>query len=640
MKPGFRFFCILILLLCQPSTLFSQSQQGGKAAKFHTKALQYYNASAYDEALEEVLKALKTDDNYIESWLLAGDIYSLQGNKQDAIRSYTKAITIDHNFFPPAVYILANLQFEEKQYSGCIKNYEWYLQYPEARQAEKNKCLKNLVTARFRLEAISNPAPVKPFNLGISVNTKGYEFVNYISPDAERLYFTRRMTSGVVLDENFFFSVSESDTTWHQAKELGSPVNSPGDEGALCISPDGQFLFYSACNRPDGYGSCDIYVSKREGDHWSKPENLGPRVNSSYWETQPSFASDGKTLYFVSNRPGGMGSSDIWISRLDDKGNWTEPVNPGDSINTRESERGPFIHPDGRTLYFSSKGHSGMGEGDIFVSSFDDEGRWSQPLNIGYPLNTEADEVTFIVDNAGKYAYYSSAAEGGYGLQDIYRVILPENIRPLQVTYMKGIVTDSITGRFLSASFKLTDIGSGKPIAHSTSDPVNGEFLICIPSGKKYALAVEKTGYLFYSAHFALEGEAGIRDPYLQNIRLKPIREGETIVMRNIFFETDSSRLLPESETELNSLLDLLNRNPGLRIEISGHTDNTGGESYNQQLSEKRAGAVFHYLTGKGIATLRLSFKGLGASQPVAVNSTPEGRALNRRTEFKVVGVK
>ncbi|MBK6964079.1 MAG: PD40 domain-containing protein [Bacteroidales bacterium] len=639
MNLGFRLFFILLFLYV-PSTMFSQGQPSGRVEKFHSKALMYYNASAYDEALEEVQKALKINDRYIESWLLAGDIYALKGNNQEAIRSYSKAISIDHNFFPPAVYILANLQFEEKQYAACISNYEGYLQYPEARQAEKNKCLKNLGTASFRLDAMANPQPVKPVNLGIAVNTAGYEFVNYISPDVEHLYFTRRMTSGDTRDENFFFSARENDTTWRPAVELGAPVNSPGDEGALCISPDGQYLFYSACNRPDGYGSCDIYVSKREGDRWGKPENLGPGVNSSFWETQPSFAPDGKTLYFVSNRSGGIGSSDIWLSRLDDSGNWSEPENPGTSINTQESERGPFIHPDGKTLYFSSKGHTGMGEGDIFFASLDEEGRWSKPANIGYPLNTEADEVTFVVDNAGKYAYYSSAAEGGSGLQDIYRVIVPEKIRPLPVTYMKGIVTDSLTGRFLSASFKLTDIGSGKPVAHSVSDPVNGEFLICIPSGKKYALAVEKPGYLFYSAHFALEGEAGIREPYLQNIRLKPIREGETIVMRNIFFETDSSRLLPESETELNSLHDLLNQNPGLRIEISGHTDNTGGESYNQLLSEKRAGSVYRYLTGKGIAFQRLSYKGFGATKPVADNSSPEGRAINRRTEFKVLGVK
>lgn len=620
--------------------LISAQEKPGKEVKYHQKALAYYNASALDEALAELAKALKINDHYIESWLLRGDIYSIRGDKKEAIQSYSKAVSIDHNFFPPAVYILANLQFEEHLYAECVRNYEWYLQYPEARQVEKNKCLKNLGLARFRLNAMENPELFRPVNLGTAVNTPGYEFVNYISPDAERLYFTRRLTSGTNRDENFFLANRLSDTTWFTAVELGPPVNTPGDEGALCISPDGQYLFYSACNRPDGYGSCDIYVSKREGNRWGEPQNLGPIVNSSYWETQPSFGSDGRTLYFVSNRPGGQGSSDIWLTRLDSHREWSEPENLGNIINTPESERGPFIHPDGKTLYFSSKGHTGMGEGDIFFSRLNDDGTWTEPVNIGYPLNTEADEVTFIVDNAGKYAWYSSAIAGGFGLQDIYRISLPQSAKPLPVTYMKGIVSDSLNGHFLGASFTLTDLESKKVVVQSQSNSQTGDFLVCIPSGRNYALAVEKPGYLFYSVHFALESEAGTGEPYLRNILLKPIREGETIVLHNIFFETDSSRLLPESEIELNNLLDLLVRNSGLKIEISGHTDNSGGESYNMQLSEKRAEQVYRFLIRKGIALQRLSFKGFGASQPIADNSTPEGKALNRRTEFRVVGVK
>lgn len=636
--PNFSLFFLSLLLI--PVMLFAQSKPNSKEAKFHRKALAYYNASAIDEALDEVKKALKANPEYIESWLLAGDIYSLKADKLQAIQAYSKAVSIDHNFFPPAVYILANLQFEESLYADCIRNYEWYLQYPNARQAEKNKSLKNLATARFRLEAIRNPANVRPVNLGEAVNTAGYEFVNYISPDAEHLYFTRRFTSGQVRDENFFVSDRINDTTWQLSHELGPPVNTPGDEGALCISPDGQYLFYSACNRPDGYGSCDLFAARREGSRWGEPQNLGPVVNTSYWETQPSFASDGMSLYFVSNRPGGQGSSDIWLSRLGSDGNWSEPVNLGSTINTPESERGPFIHPDGQTLYFSSKGHTGMGEGDIFFSKKGQDGNWTEPVNIGFPLNTEADEVTFIVDNAGKYAYYSSAITDGFGLQDIYRVNLPQNVKPLPVSYMKGIVSDSLSGKYLSASFVLTDLETGSLVAQSQSDQLTGAFLICIPSGKEYALAVEKPGYLFYSAHFALDDTSGIKEPYLKNVLMKPIREGESIVLRNIFFETDSSRLLPESETELANLLSLLNRNASLKIEISGHTDNSGSESYNQLLSGKRARAVYDYLIEKGIAKQRLSYKGFGADKPVADNSTTEGKALNRRTEFKVMGVK
>jgi len=281
-----------------------------------------------------------------------------------------------------------------------------------------------------------------------------------------------------------------------------------------------------------------------------------------------------------------------------------------------------------------------MGEGDIFFSKADSDGKWSEPVNLGYPLNTEADEVTFIVDSDGKYAYYSSAAGDGYGLQDIYRVDLPQDLRPLPVSYMKGIVSDSLSAKLLGATFTLTDIGLGTRVVKSNSDVVTGEFLVCIPSGRQYALTVEKPGYLFYSAYFGLDSSAGIREPYLKNILLKPIREGESVVLRNIFFETDSSRLLPESESELGKLFDLLKRNQGLRIEISGHTDNTGSASYNRLLSEKRAMSVFNYLTGKGISPHRMTYRGYGDSKPVADNAVPEGRAMNRRTEFSVTELK
>lgn len=634
-----RITFLLMISVVIPVFTLAQDQREGKEVKYHKKALAYYNASAYEEALSEVGKALKINNTYIEAWLLSGDIHAILGNTREAISSYQKAIAIDHNFFPPAVYILANLQFGNRQYRDCIENYEWYLRYPEARNAEKNRSMKNLGIARFRLAAMENPVPFNPVNAGPAINTEGYEFVNSITPDGSALYFTRRMTTGRALDEDFFVAKRQSDDSWFTAGPLGPPVNTEGDEGALCISPDGQLLFFSACNRPDGYGSCDLYFSKKEGSGWGIPQNLGPAVNSQYWESQPAFSPDGKTLIFVSNRPGGSGSSDLWISRMKADETWTVPQNAGPVINTPESERAPFIHPDGQTLYFSSKGHPGMGEGDIFFSRAGDAGQWSQPVNLGYPLNTEEDEVTFLVDNEGKYAYFSSAAKGGYGLQDIYRAELPEGARPLPVTYMKGIVSDSITGRLLGASFTLTDLRDGREVVQSQSDPVTGDFLVCIPSGRNYALTVEKKGYLFYSVHFELKSEAGIQAPYLRNVLLKPIREGEAIVLRNIFFETDSARLLPESETELNVLFDLLKRNQGLKIEITGHTDNSGTPAWNRQLSESRARSVYDYLVNRGIDGNRLRFSGAGAERPVADNSTPEGRAMNRRTEFRVTGL-
>lgn len=626
------FICFFAVLQCVQA-----QQDNSRAAKFHHKALAYYNAAAYEQAVTEVRRALKADPQYIESWLLLGDISNLKNDYATAIDAYSRAIVIDPAFFPPAFYILANLQFRENKYTEAIASYERYLSLGVARTAEVTRAEKNIQSARFRIYALAHPVDYHPVNMGSAINSTGYDFINYLSADGAALYFTRRIPNIRQNDEDFYVSYRLGDTAWSAALPLGPPINTPGDEGALCLSPDGQLLFFAACNRPDGYGSCDIYYSTRQDNNWSDPKNLGPTVNSPSWESQPGFSPDGRTLYFVSNRSGGFGKSDIWITRLQDDGSWSVPENAGDKINSVEDERSPFIHPDGVTLYFSSKGWPGMGEGDIFVSRLDVNGSWSIPENIGFPVNTDADEMNLVVDNVGKYAYISSAAEGGFGLQDIYRFRLPEAARPLPVTYMKGLVFDSVSGQKLSARFSLTDVDNNNVIVQSESNAQTGEFLLAIPTNRNYALTVEKRGYLFYSAHFRLQGVHEFSEPFLRDVPLKPIVKGEIATLNNIFFETDSARLLPESTAELNKLLLLLTSNPGLAIEISGHTDNTGTPAYNLELSEKRARAVYDFLIKHSIESNRLSYKGYGANQPVADNDNEAGKAANRRTEFKVM---
>ncbi|MGE5317276.1 MAG: OmpA family protein [Chloroflexota bacterium] len=635
-----RYVALLSLLIVLLNNIVSgQGTNESKAAKFHNKALQYYNASAFDEALEEVKKAIRADNNYIKAWLLAGDIQSFRGMKAEAIESYKKAMAIDSTFFVPGNYIIGNLLFETHQYEESVKYYNKYSQYPKIRPAEKERLEKNLSSALFRINAIKNPVPFHPKNLGPAINTAGFEFVNYISPDRLKLYFTRRMTTGDRKDEQFFYSVNIGDSAWSPSVDIGPPINTTGDEGAMTVSPDGQYLFFSGCNNIDGFGSCDLYYSRLNGDQWGEPVNLGPVVNTRGWESQPSFSSDGRTLYFVSNRPGGYGESDIWITKLMENGEWMTPFNAGEIINTKESERGPFIHPDAVTLYFSSKGHTGMGEGDLFYSILK-EGKWTNPVNLGYPVNTDDDEITMIVDNEGKYAYYSSTRENGFGYQDIYQFELPVNAKPSKVSYMKGTVYDSITRKPLQAAVKLLDPVTGDTIISSMSNAANGSYLLVIPEGHNYALNVEKEGYLFYSAHMIMEGQTNYIHPFRKDIPLKPVKEGESIILRNIFFATDSFNLLPESKAELDHLVRLLNVNKGMAIEISGHTDNQGSVQYNQILSERRARSVFDYLIKAGIDLRRLKFIGYGSSKPLSSNNTEEGRALNRRTEMIVTQLK
>jgi len=396
-------------------------------------------------------------------------------------------------------------------------------------------------------------------------------------------------------------------------------------------------MVFAACNRNDGFGQCDLYYSKKIDGKWTSPTNMGNVVNTAFWESQPSISSDGRTLYFASERPGGIGSSDIWVTTKNEYGKWTKPVPLDTTINTKQAETSPFIHPDGHTLYFCSNGHPGVGGFDIFFSKQDENGKWSKPKNLGYPINTTKDEIGLIVNAKGDKAYITSSREGGKGLQDIYMFDLYKEARPEAVTYFKGKVSDKQSGKPLKADFELKDVETGKVIVKSTSDENDGSFLICLTPGKDYALYVSSEGYLFYSDNFNLTTTASSLKPVMKDIPLSKILKGQKIILKNIFFETDSFNLKPSSESELNKLVDFLNANAKIKIEISGHTDNIGKPAYNLDLSLKRAKSVYNYLIGHGINASRLSYKGFGDTIPLSSNDNEEGRAQNRRTEMKIV---
>ncbi|MFW5887006.1 MAG: OmpA family protein, partial [Bacteroidota bacterium] len=357
---------------------------------------------------------------------------------------------------------------------------------------------------------------------------------------------------------------------------------------------------------------------------------------------QPSISADGSTLYFASDRPGGKGGLDIWMSKVDELGLWSSPINLGDSINSPGNEQSPFIHFDGQTLYFSSDGLVGFGGHDLYYTKKNLLGEWKKPINLGYPINTYDDEIGLMIDAEGKTGYFSSTNVINGKKQDnldIYRFKLPQDIRPTPVSYMKGRVKDAEFKTSISARFELIDLMTGKTIHESYSDHKNGEFLVCIPANRNYALNVSKTGYLFYSENFSFEGIHSIEEPFLKDIELKKIKLGEIIVLRNVFFEHDSYVLKPESKSELNQLINFLNSNTRLKVKIGGHTDYHGTGEYNLTLSQNRAKAVKDYLVENGIEITRLTYKGYGETKPIATNDTPGGRALNRRTECKIIGI-
>jgi flagellar motor protein MotB len=593
----------------------------------------------YEEAEGELKKAISIDKNFLEAYMLLGDVYRTTQKYAEAVRVYGSVADKDVDKYPEALYFSGLSYFELADYSRALTRFKKFLRYESSGgRAEDAEFLKSCCI--FSIDAMNNPVPFEPVNLGEGINSSNHEYINSVSSDELQLYFTRRQLNdkAVAKGEDFYFSSRVSNTDkWKPAIKLKPPINSSHDEGALFIAPDGRFLLFAGCHRPEGYGSCDIYAVKILGDKTSDPINLGPVINTNAWETQPSLSSDGRSLFFVSNRAGGKGQSDIWMSRLQDNGEWTNPENLGEEINTQKSEMAPYIHPDGQTFYFSSDGHVGMGGMDLFVSRIDSAGNWSGPLNLGYTVNTPSDEINIIVNAWGDKGYISSNQHDGQGGYDIFEFELTGAAKPVASTFMKGIVKDKMTKQPLEAYFSLIDLTSGNEIVRSFSDPVNGGFLVCIPTDKEYALNVSAAGYLFFSENYALAGLSSEVEPFFVDVELSPIQKGETMTLRNIFFETDGYQLEPSSFTELNKLIEFLNYNPGLKIEIGGHADGTGDAKYNLDLSAKRAQSVFDYLVQHGVDARHLVHKGYGLSMPVAGNDTEAGRAKNRRTEIIIL---
>ena len=613
-----------------------------KAIGLYENAGREYQLMNYQRAIVLLTEALKADNEFIEAWLLLGQVYTEAKLIEESIDAYKNAINLDAGFFPPAFYLLAQNEFSIGQYPSAREHMKAFLGLGYGSEDIKVKASRLIEDCNFSIEAVANPVPFEPLNLGRNINTKYDEYWPSLSADESILVFTKQIpidehNPGVYMNrqEDFYFSEFK-EGEWQPSKNAGYPPNTENNEGAQAISANGKYLFFTACNRHGGLGKCDLYYSEKKGDHWSVPLNLGQPVNSGYNEKQPSISADGRILYFVSDRAGGKGQYDVWISRRNEDGTWREPVNAGDSINTPGDEQSPFIHHDNQTLYFSSTGWPGLGRYDIYFSKRKDDNAWSRPENLGYPINTYNNEEGLIVNATGNKAYFSSDRISDQG-RDIFEFELYENVRPVKVSYMKGKVYDAETWQRLQARFELIDLNTGETVMMSVSEAGTGEFLVCIPASTDYALNVSKKGYLFYSDHFSLEKVYERSEPYLKDVPLQPIKIGQSIILRNVFYAYNSYELENRSKIELDKVILLMNENPSLVVEISGHTDNTGTSEYNQGLSERRAGSVKNYLIEYGISSSRMTAVGYGLTKPVASNETEEGRAENRRTELKIL---
>jgi len=604
-----------------------------KARYLYQQAQDAITQDNYTLAAGFLERAVKDDSGYLDAYAQLGSIYLSTHRYSIAAYNFTRALDIDSVYARSLLYSCAKALAGEGHFEKAVLEIDRYLQSSGLDSPERRNALVWLQHYQFALHTLNRATGFNPVNLGDSINTDMPEYAPSLTIDQKTLIFTRLLGGH---NEDFYISHLDSDGKWSLAANIGPPVNTPYNEGSGHISQDGQFLLYAGCNFPGGFGSCDIYYSMHAQGRWTTPKNIGEPVNSPYWDTQPCLSADNKDLYFVSNRPGGYGGSDIYVSHLLADGHWGQPENLGPNINSAGDESSPFIHADNQTLFFASDGWPGIGDVDIFYSRRNPDGSWGKPVNLGYPINTIDHDGSLFVAADGKTAYFASDRTDGYGQLDLYSFTLYPKARPLRTLFVKGYVFDAVTGQRLASAIDLINLENGRTVTRIYCDQ-QGNYLVALPVGKNYAFHVTRPGYLFYSDNFSLKGKSPEK-PYYINIGLQPIAVNDSMVLKNIFFDVDRYDLKPQSLTELDQIVLLMQQNPGVTIQINGYTDNAGTVPHNLALSRNRAQSVVSYLVSRGIPPARLKAKGFGDTHPVASNDTDQGRAQNRRTELVITG--
>jgi outer membrane protein OmpA-like peptidoglycan-associated protein len=691
---------ILLCLIVYP--VFSQSNK--EALKSSRAGYEFEQESKLSEALFEYNKAIALDPKYPYPLERIGAMYQRLHNYPRALSFLHRAIALDSNFDDYNFYNLATCYKALQKNDSAVLYYKTFLHRMKPIVAEDSSAMRDANTLiTFTEQCIALRA--KPKNTQDPVVVKGEinspydDFSPTVTSDGKTMYFTSRRPSTNIkkyaetkdFGDDIFYSTLGT-AGWSKPLALPPPIDTKDDEGAVSISADGQTVFYSLCRRPDGFGDCDIYYSQLNGAMWSTPKNLGSPFNSPQWDAQPSISPDGTTMYFSSRRYGSTdGSEDIWVAYKNTDGTWGKPVNLGPQINTGGSERSPFIANDGRTLYFSSNGRPGFGGHDLFMTRKRDDGSWSDPVNLGSPINSSGDDEFLTIPARGDKVFYASQRDSLKGSLDIYEAILPLNMRPYPVTLVTGKVFDIKTKKPLGAKIEVTDLAKDQIQAEYNSNSETGEFQIPLPVGVNYGITASAPHYAFFSNNYSVPDSTEYKEIHYQigltRIDEEPIASNSTgqkdsndsnrnngnngsngnngnnentasntngnngsnlngntntidttvIPLNNIFFDFNKATLRKESITELRHMIKFMHEYPKLKIEISGHTDSIGTDEVNRKLSQERAESVREYLTSHGVHALRVFAKGYGASKPVAPNDSEEGRQRNRRTEFRII---
>jgi outer membrane protein OmpA-like peptidoglycan-associated protein/tetratricopeptide (TPR) repeat protein len=633
----FLYSLFISIFLLFTVAVTAQEKFSKKALKQRLEGDKLSDFGKYAEAEPFYLKAVEISKDYSTAYQRLAHVYIQQKNYKGAYDALNRIIKIGGDF-PSEVYFrmaqscYALGKFQEAD--DFIFQYSAVPKMTASRKQELQELKDNIAYAK---EAGKKPISFNPKPLGENINTAFNEYFPSLTADEQKLYFTRHIKAQGISQEDIFVSEKDAEGNWGKSVSVSSNINTLTNEGAHSISADGRLLYFTMCEHQGGYGSCDIYVSKRVGNEWSRPENLGPEINTAHKETQPCLSADGMALYFVSSRPGGYGKLDIWMTYKKPDGKWGTPINLGPEINSEGIEERPFMHPDNQTLYFASDGRKGFGNADLFIARrHETGGKWNSAENMGFPINSFYNESGLYVTTDGSKGYFATERMNTAFNLDIIEFNMPEHLKPKKVTYTKGTIADKDTQKKLAATLSFVDLATGKMVNEIVSDAITGEYLLTLPLGKDYVVNATANGYLFFSQFFSLKN-ANTIEPFIQDIFLAKITAEKTIVLENVFFDTDSFQLKTESFIELNKMADFLQKNTKLKVEIGGYTDNTGNADYNLKLSEQRAKSVYEYLIAQKVPAAQLSYKGYGMENPITDNATDAGKAKNRRTEMKVI---
>ena len=631
----------------------STSAQSKLAVDLYTKGMTLFAERKAAEAIPFLQQAVKESPNFVEAHIRLGQLYEFIRKPELALSTYQAAIKLPAE---PAALAIAyqgasQILLKLGRYANAIPVLETFAKNFPPQSSKAKQVQRLLATARYGQEAVLHPLAVKPKPLSESLKVGDSQYFPVLTADEQTIVFTMLKPDG---DEDLMTATQTAEGGWQTPIPLSANINTAENEGTASLSADGRMVVFTACqSKRGGFGGCDLFSSQKTGDTWSKPENLGPSVNTHYYESQPSLSADGRQLYFISDRPGGLGKRDLWRSTRADpsdraNGDWSNPVNVGAPINTAFDEASPFLHANGQVLFFASEGHLGMGGYDLFMSRLTPDStnhRWGEPGNLGYPINTSEDQASLFVAANGNRAYYSfeEQKEGLSQKSRIYTFDLPDVLRQQvkPVNYLKGLVTDARTKKPLPATIDLIDIHTNQAISRINSDAETGQYVAVLPAGGDYALYVSAPGYLFKSLSFNYTGktsaETGMGRGVALDAALEPIGAAGKETLNNLFFESGRYELTGKSRTELERLADFLKTNPTTQIEIAGHTDDRGDPAANLDLSKRRAQAVVGYLAKLGVAPARLKAVGYGKTHPAVPDTSDEARQRNRRIEWRVL---